>query len=40
MSTVEEENKGNAHDDNDLSIDTKNEIKEESDNIIHGNTKF
>lgn len=38
FSIVQEENEENDYDDNDLSIDTENEIKEESDNIITENT--
>ena len=37
FSIVAEENEENDYDDNDLSIDTENEIKEESNNIINEN---
>ena len=37
FSIVEEENEENDYDDNDFSIDTENEIKEESTSIINEN---
>ena len=37
FSIVEEENEENVYDDNDFSIDTENEIKEESTSIINEN---
>ena len=37
FSFVEEENEENDYNDNDLSIDTENEIKEETNNIINEN---
>ena len=37
FSLVEEENEENDYDDNDLSIDSENEIKEETNNIINEN---